>query len=323
MRILIVGAGAIGQVYAFHLKNAGHDVYFYVKEKYAAEMKGEQSIYPLNRKNPRLTAVSFHASGVLSTPEEVAGLSWDQVYLCMSSTGLRGPWLTAFSKAVGKATIIALQSGMEDRAYLLNYFPSDQIVSGMLSLISYHAPLSGEELPGPGMAYWFPPFSPSPFSGEPERTKAVVDALNSGGYPAKIVSDVPSMVAIPSAVLMNLMAGLELSDWSFVKFSEGKRMEEVCRAIFETAKIISKQEGKRPPFLLALLKPTAIKSAMKLAPCVIPLPIETYLKTHFTKVGDQTRMYMQGYVELGKKSGLQVEALNSLTEKLLSQPVLK
>src|SRR5690554_7703480 len=36
-RILMVGAGAVGQTYGYHLSRGGADVTFFVKEKYRAE----------------------------------------------------------------------------------------------------------------------------------------------------------------------------------------------------------------------------------------------------------------------------------------------
>ncbi|HXH75912.1 MAG TPA: 2-dehydropantoate 2-reductase N-terminal domain-containing protein [Bacteriovoracaceae bacterium] len=317
MRILIVGAGAIGQVYAYHLKKAGNEVHFYVKEKYAAEMHGELSLYPLNRRNPRNSPVSFKADGVVTTPEGAGKSKWDQVYLCMSSTGLRGEWIDQFARAIPEATIISLQSGLEDVNYLLGHFPRERIVSGMLSLISYHAPLPGEIVPRPGMAFWYPPLSPSPFSGEISRTKKVVDALKKGGYPAKIAKDVPSMIALPSAVLMSLISGLELADWSFKKFNQKSKLSEVCQAANEAAQIISKKQNQNTPWAFSLLTPTSIRALMKLVPCVIPLDIETYLKVHFTKVGDQTRMYMKGYLDSGKGQGMAAPGLERLTTSLV------
>ena len=38
MKILIVGAGAVGLVYGHHFANEGHQVTFMVKEKYQAQL---------------------------------------------------------------------------------------------------------------------------------------------------------------------------------------------------------------------------------------------------------------------------------------------
>ena len=48
MKVLVVGAGAVGQVYGWHLKRGGVDLTFYVKEKYRAEVEAGLTVYPLN-----------------------------------------------------------------------------------------------------------------------------------------------------------------------------------------------------------------------------------------------------------------------------------
>lgn len=316
MKILIVGAGAVGQVYAFHLQKAGHEVHFYVKEKYAEEMRGEQILYPLNRQGARNEPTRFRAHGVVTSPAQVSSTRWDQIYLCMSSTGLRGPWLETFAPATGDATIICLQPGQHDYDYLAGLIPRERIVCGMISLISYHAPLPGETVPEPGMAYWFPPLSPTPFSGPKARAEAVVTALNRGGHPAKITKDAVGLAAFPGAVLMALISALELADWSFDKVSDPARLQGVCRAVKDLGELLNKR-GAPSAWAAIFITPLTIKLLMKLAPIVLPLPVETYLQVHFTKVGDQTRLFMQTSCEEARKLGLSLPHLEALTQTLV------
>jgi 2-dehydropantoate 2-reductase len=73
----------------------------------------------------------------------------------------------------------------------------------------------------------------------------------------------------------------------------------------------------RPPFgLRALTRPWVLRTVVRLARPFIPLPLETYLGVHFTKVGDQTREYMKGFITKGKAAGLPVTALVELQDKL-------
>ena len=51
-----------------------------------------------------------------------------------------------------------------------------------------------------------------------------------------------------------------------------------------------------------------------LAKVVIPLDIETYLQYHFTKVGDQTRMFLDNYAALAEtqeRSAANIESLRA------------
>lgn len=63
MNVLIVGAGAVGKVYAYHLSKGGAKVTFLIKEKYKVEMKQPIILYqfglferffPKKEQNPTL-----------------------------------------------------------------------------------------------------------------------------------------------------------------------------------------------------------------------------------------------------------------------------
>ena len=105
---------------------------------------------------------------MISRADEVSARTFDQVYLTMSSTALRGPWLAELVAATGNATIVALQPGLDDLETIIAAGAAkERVVSGVITLISYSAPLPGEtRFPRPGMAYWFPP-APGPIWASP------------------------------------------------------------------------------------------------------------------------------------------------------------
>ena len=132
MRALVVGAGAVGQVYGHHLQRGGAEVWFLVKPKYAEECRAGFTVYPLNDRRRRAEPRRFAADGVVTRDDEVAAEAWDQVYLTVSSTALRGPWLPGLARAVGDATVISLQPGIEDRKHVVQYVPEARLVSGLI-----------------------------------------------------------------------------------------------------------------------------------------------------------------------------------------------
>lgn len=312
MKVLIVGAGAVGQAYALHLKNAGAEVYFYVKEKYREAYNGPLPYYFLNKNQSRHKPEYFSVNGVLTNYDQVSNIKWDQIYLCMSSTGLRGEWLKQFSLVVRDATIIVLQPGIEDRGYVLNFFPETQIVMGMISLISYFAPLPGEVVPVEGLAYWLPPMSPGLYSGEDIRVKAVVDLLNAGGQPSKQVESVIDAVTVPAAALLTLVLALEKADWSFEKMKSGDYLKDACDATLEVVRIGCRKQQIAEPMSMKFVRPMFVRMIMNLAPKILPLDIETYLKVHFTKINDQTRLHMQDFLRAGNELGLPTKALQRI-----------
>ena len=87
MNILLVGAGAVGQAYGRHLQLGGAKISFLVREQYAEGCRAGLMLYPLNRpKATRWQPVPLERFGVLTGIEEVAAHTWEQVWLCISST---------------------------------------------------------------------------------------------------------------------------------------------------------------------------------------------------------------------------------------------
>jgi hypothetical protein len=316
MRVLIVGAGAVGQVFGRHLALGGAEVSFYVKEKYAAECRAGFTMYRLNKGGKaRTTPERFDGAGVVSTLEEVAATAWDVVVLTVSSTALRSGWFPEFAARTGDATIVVLQPGPEDRAFVLESVPEARVVTGMISLVSYHAPLPGEtRFPEPGMAYWFPPMSPSPFSGPEARVVPFVETLRRGGQPAKRIADVSAAGGFGNATLMPIITALGGSGWKLGALGKLARLRQVTGAIREAHAITSRRVGVSSPLgMRLLLRPLLLKPVVWVAPKLVPFDLETYLRVHFTKVLDQTQFQMERFVESGRREGLSVAALGTIS----------
>jgi 2-dehydropantoate 2-reductase len=317
--VLVVGAGAVGQVYGRHAQLGGADVTFFVREKYRDEVARGLDLYPLNRrfrKGP--DPIRWDAFDVVSRVDEVAARSFDHVILTVSSPALKGPWLGELIAAAKDASIVALQPGRGDRDTILAAgAPADRVVSGMITLISYAAPLPGEtRFPRPGMAYWFPPMAPAPFSGPRDRVDAIVSILKRGGQPAKRHKDVPRAVAFPSAILMAYLVALENAGWSFRALVRGP-IKDGARAARAALTIVAHDEGGKVPLSARLMaRPRVLRTGLWLGRRVVPLPLEVYLKEHFIKVGEQTREFVAGYIARGRELGLPVDALAAQLDAL-------
>lgn len=303
VKILLVGAGAVGQVFGRHLQKGGAEVSFYVREKYAEEARGGFTMYAWNEHRDALKhPLRFEGFGVLTTLEEVASTTWDQVYLCVSSTVLRAGWLGDFVAQLGDATLVCLQPGMHDKAYLLQYISEERVVMGTIGFNSYYAPMPGEEVEEEGVAYWFPFFSPSPFSGsERVRLQGVLRALRAGKLPCMKMRDVVEGSVYISAVLMFVVTALECHEWSFSKLSKSPLLRDIPKASFEVFVVLSKTYRPPAPLWLVklVLRPFALRFGLWLAPRLIPFDIEQFFRTHFEKVGDQTELYLLEYLDAG------------------------
>jgi hypothetical protein len=310
-RILLVGAGAVGQAYGFHLQEGGADLSFFVKAKYAEAARAGFSVRCHNGRHRG--SHHFSGFGVITTPAQVAARTWDQVWLCVSSTALRGVWLEPLLDAVGEAAVVTLQPGLEDRARLLERVPESRLVSGMITLISYPTPLPGEVL-DPGMAWWFPPASPSPFSGAPGAVSSVVRALARGGCPAKAAADVHRTVAFGGALMMPVIAALEVAGWSLRALVRGPTRRLATDGGRQASAIA--RPGERRWLAWLVSHGVTLRLLALFAPRFVPFDLEVYLRVHFTKVGDQTRAMLRLYCERGRNAGRPHDALASLLERL-------
>ena len=62
MRVLIVGAGAVGQVYGHHLQRGGAEVTFLVKPRYETDARAGFTLWRLRRLGrPRRVIMAEHA----------------------------------------------------------------------------------------------------------------------------------------------------------------------------------------------------------------------------------------------------------------------
>jgi len=188
VRALIVGAGAVGQVYAHHLPCGGAKVSVFVREKYADPWRDDLPLIHLNQwrggrrgqeRSPTQAGTPDH---VLTSPEEVrardAVAPFEQIWLCVSSSALADDWLPELLAAVDDAAMVLQQPGLEDHALIAEHIPDERIVQGFITMINQASPLPGARAPS-GTAYDFAPFVKTPFSGT--RGSDVVRALGAGG----------------------------------------------------------------------------------------------------------------------------------------------
>ena len=318
MRVLIVGAGAVGQVYGRHLAAGGAEVGVYVRKKYAAACQAGLTLYPLNdSRDPDRCRTTFQPIAVRSTPEQLVGEHWDQVWLCISSTALwSGDWLTPLLAAAPSATIVSLQPGLKDRDKLLEKLPAARLVMGMIAFIAWQAPLPGESLHPPGIMYWHPPLSPSPFSGPDDAVHRIVSALTAGKCPAKAAADVPRQSATGSALLMPTIGALELAGWSLPALGRPPHAAIAAAAAREAMAIAAAWHSSPPPAITGLVRPWLLRLVTVLAPRLVPFDLQTYLRYHFTKVGDQTRASLRTLIEQGQRNHQPTAALEQLSAQL-------
>lgn len=314
MNILLVGAGAVGQVYGRHLARAGHRITFFVKEKHAPALAEGLPLHRLGHLREQHEV--WRDFAVVSSVQAVAASTWDQVWLCMASDALRSELSQQVLAAVGSATVVCLQPGPEDMALVRERLPvTATLVQGLITFISYQSPLPDREGPE-GIAYFVSPLAPGLFSGPHQAVQAVIAGLQAGGMAAREVTDLEGASAGSEAVLQPLVAALEQHEWRLTGFSASAELALGREAGREALDILARDRGAKVALQKMLLTPLANRLLLLLAPKVLPLELEPYLHYHFTKVGQQTRDLLDSYIRLGERHGMATDHLRRLRSGL-------
>lgn len=314
MRILLVGAGAVGQVYGRHLAAAGHAPSFFVKPAHVAALTSGMPLHRLG--HFRRHSEIWTDYTLLTELDDVAAQSWDQIWLCTSSDALRTPLMRELLARAGNATLVCLQPDPEDAAMVREQLHDPaQLVQGLITFISYQSPLPGESGPA-GISFYLPPMAPALFSGEEPRVRAVVQALEAGGMTARAVPDLHAAAGGADGLLIPLVAALELHDWKLSGLAGSEAFALGSDAARETLDILAREQGAGVGMTKLALNPLLSRSALLLAPRLLPLPLQSYLQYHFSKVGVQTRQMLETYALLGERHALPVIHLRELCHRL-------
>ncbi len=303
----------MGQVFGHHLVRGGADLTFFVREKYREVTERGFDLYRLRLVGAPVL-LRLEGFGVMSSATEVATRRFDQIYLALPSQALRGAWLPELVGAAPDATIVSIQPGPDDRQALLDAgVPPERLVSGMISLVSYPAPLPGEtRFSRPGMAFFHPPVARTLFSGPPDRLGPVLSVLERGGFPVRRHPDVHREVSFFTAVLMPYLVALEKSGWSVRSLLEGKELELGAAAAREAAQVVAATEGSKTLPARLAGHAALVADSLSLATKVAPFPLEPYLQFHFTKTRAQTRFILEGLLGKAKALGMATPALQQL-----------
>ncbi len=127
MRILVVGAGAVGGYFGGRLLEAGRDVTFLVRPRRAAEL----ARHGLTIRSP---VGDFHRSSPPTVSQEELAEPFDLVLLSCKAFDLEGA-ITSFAKAVGPATaILPLLNGMRHLDRLAERFGPERLLGGQCAI---------------------------------------------------------------------------------------------------------------------------------------------------------------------------------------------
>ncbi|NUP09015.1 MAG: hypothetical protein HOW73_23440 [Polyangiaceae bacterium] len=319
MRALVVGAGAVGRVYGHHLARAGADVAVYVRPAHRKQAEDGYVLSEIRLLGARRTH-TFRPSRVVSEPSDLASLGpIDQVWLCLPTTALDEELLERFGDAFPRASIVVMTPGHFVKELVCRAVGARRAVFGVIGMLSYLSPLEGSDDPREqatpsGIAYFLARTKLS--SASERRALDAAKALEHGGCPAEVVADATAEVTLSSAVLMPVMATLEVAEWSLSKFAEEQFASLASAAIAEALAVATALTGRSDPFAPIVSNALPLRLGARIAPRFAPFDVEGFLRVHFTKVDEQTRLLLEENVTHAKRLGLPHAALDDLLSEL-------
>lgn len=316
MRILVVGAGATGTVFGNALQRGGAHVDFYVREHHRERLSQALALHRtglLVRRDETLSGFR-----VFCSPSELTDHQWDQIWFTTPSDAIRQPWLDEFLPATGRATLVVLQPDPEDIAWIQAHGGSDRrIVQGIIQFSAWQSPLPHEPADRTGISYLLPPLTPGALFEDTVESQTIAATLKRGGMRVTLRNDLPAYAARMAAMMVPLMAGLEVAGWKFDRYVKHEALHLALTASHEAINAEAARFSAPTPIALrGLLNQPITKLVLQLVPWVPGFEAEAFLGYHFRKVGQQTRQMLETYVRHAHEHGLPHTALDKLRAAL-------
>ena len=209
---------------------------------------------------------------------------------------------------------MTLQPADEDTNLVARHVAEERIVVGMIGLMAYFAPLPGEELGEPGVAFWVPPFGGCPLAGP--RAAPVARVLRAGGLPAKVQRDVLGARAFGGAVLETFVTALEAAGWDRRALVRDRELVALaCRGAREAATVVERATGARRPAALAALCPFVARVGLGTLARLAPFDVATFFKVHYAKIAEQRRVLATADRDRARALGVATPALDALQQR--------
>jgi hypothetical protein len=155
MKVLIVGLGAVGAVYAYHLEKGGAEVHALVKDTYYSHLQTHP--LRLHRVVPRLfggrqktSTISFliphERLHTLTKPASIP-TDIDTILICTSAEAIRtGTWIKTLADLLPKAALIFFTPGPTDLDYVVDELgiAPNRLGGGGVTIMSWTAPLPNQ-----------------------------------------------------------------------------------------------------------------------------------------------------------------------------------
>jgi 2-dehydropantoate 2-reductase len=235
MRILVIGAGAVGGYFGARLAQAGRDVTFLLRGKRLEQVRkdGLQIVSPFGDATVRVQALSAKE---IDNP-------YDVIFLSVKSYALTGA-MEDFAPAVGPQTmILPVLNGMQHMQALEKRFGAQPLLGGVAQIAS--------ELDAAGRVVQLSPMQTVTYGERDKQTTPRItrldETMRNAGFEAKLSTDIMNDMWRKWIQLATLGAMNSLLDGSVGEIVSAPGGREVAIAILHESAAVSKASGFPQP----------------------------------------------------------------------------
>lgn len=321
MKVIIVGCGAVGQVYGLALQNAGVTLGFLDKPATAEKIlrereKGGLLLFQVpNKRNSDPIPYRIKDYQVITSTEEARQFAPDQIWFTTPSQVYYSDWFHEFLQLVPSKRVVCFTPEGRRPEFSIDKL-GDRVVFGGTTFMAWQGDLDGSGGKPDGINFWQSPLG-IPLAGSEDACLEVARLLKPAGF--RVMLDKPgsqSQVAV-TAVMTAFVAGLELSDWSLSKYRKSPWLRVAANACREA---VFGQLSK-PGLFTRLLLSSAVLTALfflttLLMPVLFPFDVQKYLKFHYTKTHKQTLLLLDLFLKDSRNRGIPVTNIQNLLNGL-------
>jgi hypothetical protein len=322
MKVLLVGCGAVGQVYGLALQKAGVTLGLLDQPDAAKKLNWarEQGGLPLfqvshkHRKDPILHRLKDYQ--VIADALESRHFQPDLIWFTTPSQVYYSDWFHDFLRQVPSKRVVCF-SPEGSRPEFLTEEMGDRVIFGGTTFMAWQGDLGGGGGRPEGVNYWRPPLG-IPLVGTQDACRDVAQLLNQAGFRVMVGKTGSGSQASATAVMTAFVAGLELSGWSLRTYRKSPWLRCAAGACREAT---IGQLPRASAFTRALLSGPVLSACFFLAalllPLLFPFDLEKYLKFHYTKTREQTVILLNVFMRDSIDCGVPVTHIQSLLKGLL------
>ncbi len=323
MKVLIVGCGAVGQVYALALQKAGVTLGLLDQPAVAEKLKRarEQGGLPLfkvsqkHRKDPILYRLKDYQ--VIADATESQQFAPDQIWFTTPSQVYYSGWFHDFLQQVPSKRVLCFTPEGERPEFLLEGM-NDRVIFGGTTFMAWQGDLGGGGGRPEGVNFWRSPLA-IPLAGNQDACHEASQLLKRAGFRVTVGKPGSHSQASMTAVMTAFTAGLELSGWSLKAYRKSPWLKVAAGTCQEA---VTGQLPSTGAFTRALLSRPVLQTCFFLAalflPLLFPFDLEKYLKFHYTKTREQTIVLLNIFMKDSMGCGVPVSNSQRLLAGLVS-----